>query len=134
MATIVDEIATLLASSLSLTLGTGLAKNFLPSSPNAVLAVLETGGGPPSYVLGTRAPDYENPTVQVLARGEPTDFDTPRAQAQAAWDAINAVQAEALSGTDYGMVTMLNSPFPLRKDELERYEIAFNLTAERKPA
>lgn len=123
-----DEIAGFVATACSLTVGTSLFKGQMPASaPNVCAAVYEYAGLGPIYELGQAAPAIEQPRVQVAFRGEPRDYEGPRATAETAYQAIAAVANTALSGARYLSITPLQPPFLLRRDDLSRIVIGFNV-------
>lgn len=71
--TLIEQVATYLEDSLSLgTLGTNLFVGYLPSSPDACIAVLDTGGLAPDVDVPTKSP-----TFQVFIRA--TNYDNGKA-------------------------------------------------------
>lgn len=66
---VLDELATHLATQLSLTVGTNLFKGSMPASPDTCVVITEYGGSPPVIGFGnTTGVAIEYPHVQVRVR------------------------------------------------------------------
>lgn len=128
---LLDEIATKLAALGCGTVGTTIYKGAMPATPDACCTIYETPGLAPEYSFGEAAPTQETPGIQVVFRGAPDDYATPRALAQTAFDGLSAVMVESLSGTAYHWIQPTGSPFLFRRDENRRPYIAINFLAER---
>lgn len=71
--TLIEQVATYLADDLSLgTPGTDIFIGYLPDTPDAAIAVLDTGGTEPSPFIPNKTP-----TFQVMIRD--VDYDTGKA-------------------------------------------------------
>jgi len=127
MANVLDDLATRVATTISGTVGTDVFKSMLPATPDACVALIETGGLAPTRALGTAGIQYERPGVQFLVRGAPNDYQTPRTTAQTLFEDLATIEAEDLSGTRYYISENLQEPFPLDVDENRRPTIAFNM-------
>lgn len=73
MAVVIDDIAQYLATNGVGTLGVDLFKSFVPSTPDACVTVLDTGGSKPDADIPTKSP-----TFQVYIRS--TDYSTGKAK------------------------------------------------------
>jgi hypothetical protein len=130
---LLDDLASYLQTAGVGTVGSSIFKGLLPLDdpytpvPDLVVALIETPGFAPFHVHDAAAPDFEQPTVQVLARGEPLDYAGARAKAQEAFVALDGLHNQTLGSTTYLWVTAMQSPFYLHSDELLRPIIAFNL-------
>jgi hypothetical protein len=82
--------------------------------------------GPDARIFGQAEIAREYPRVQFLIRGEPDDYVTPRVKAQDTMRAVSRVMVTTLTGVAYYTSTILQSPFPLRRDELRRWVFCFN--------
>ena len=127
MANVLDDLATRVATAMSGTVGTDVFKSMMPPTPDACVALIETGGLAPTRALGTAGIQYERPGVQFLIRGAPNDYATPRATAQTLIENLATIETEDISGTRYYMSENLQQPFPLDVDENARPTIAFNM-------
>ena len=127
MANVLDDLATRCATAISGTVGTNVFKRLLPPSPDACVALIETGGLPPTRALGTAGVQYERPGIQFLIRGAPNDYQTPRTTAQTLFENLATIETEDLSGTRYYLSENLQEPFALDVDENHRPTIAFNM-------
>ena len=66
MASVLTEVVDYLATELSLTAGTNIFETILPDTPDAVVAVEETGGAAPERQFGSTAPVFEFPSIRVM--------------------------------------------------------------------
>ncbi len=139
---LLDDIAHYLddqSSSFTILSGTGgagnLSKGWMPDhakSPNTVLALLETGGGPPHWSLstGTTSPDWEQAGLQVLSRS--TSYATARSQAYLAYRLLDVVANKTLphtsSGTVYLRIDATQPPFSIGRDGNGRFLHSLNFT------
>ena len=132
---VLDDIAARIATAISGTVGTDVFKGRLPNEPNVCVAVFEYGGRASEHGFGVVTKvQHEHPSVQVLVRGEPQDYETPRATADAIRNSLAQVQATLLNGVLYLMITPLQSPFLFRRDENERVIIACNYSCDKEPS
>ena len=103
-------------------------EDFLPPEPNSCIAICEYGGRSDKNIraFGDAELTREFPRVQVLVRGEPDDYVTPRVKAQDVMRALTRVMTTTLTGVAYYTSTPLQTPFPLERDKLRRYVFAVN--------
>ena len=104
-------------------------EDFMPPTPNSCVTVIEYGGrsAPDVRVFGQAEIAREYPRVQILVRGEPDDYVTPRLKAQDAMRAMTRIMTTTLSSVNYYTSTPIQSVFPLTRDEMRRYVFAFNV-------
>lgn len=120
--------------------GTTLFVGLMPPDPDALVAVIETGGGEPQDTMGSNTPPaWENATVQIISRGDKPDptknpYLAARTKAKDAWNALVLVANEDLSSTRYLRVRPLQSPFLIGVDESARPMIAFNCIVQKVPS
>lgn len=130
-----DEIAAKLATLGVGTVGTSIHKGMMPETPNVCTAVYEYGGAPPEFGFGAAGLDRETPAVQIVCRGEPQDYATPRATAETAYAGLAAVECATLSGGGtsalYLTIHPQQSPFLLKRDANERVYVCFNCLCEK---
>lgn len=121
-----EDLATYLDNqSTRFTIGTNLFINDLPHEPGTCSALIEQPGIAPRYTIGNSTkPAWENPGFQMTFRS--TSSTKGRANAQAAWDVLESVANQALSGTTFMRVNLTQSPFFLRRDAQDRAIFAFN--------
>jgi hypothetical protein len=128
---LLDDIASYLQAQGLGVVATNIFKGTLPQDavamPDEVIALRETPGLPPARSHDIPPARIEQPTVQVLVRGAPFDYATARQKAQAAWEALDGLGNQTIGTGFYLFIQALQSPFPLRMDALDRYEIVFNL-------
>ncbi len=132
---ILDEIASLLEAEGIGQLGVTLFKGSIPQDApsvtiqDACTAVIEIPGQPRSAAHdGTK---YELPYLQVATRGLPYGYPAARQKAQDAWDVLDGVANQVLSGTTYLLIEALQSPYFLRTDDFQRPILIFNIRCSR---
>lgn len=113
-----------------------VVKGQLPDAPASCIAVLEYGGPPPDLGFGVAGIQYEYPALQLLFRGEPNDYASPRALAETVYQELAKVQAESIGSPPvyYHFVKPQQAPFLLERDGQQRCVIAFNVVAEKVPS
>jgi hypothetical protein len=126
---ITGEVATKLTAA-SLTTGYEVLRGKMPSSPDKVIALFETGGAGPQFFLGA-TDAIEEPSLQVRVRGAANDYDGPRLTIEAIFQALLAYGAFTVSSVRYLSFTPLQSPYPLRRDENQRVEWAVNFLVQK---
>lgn len=127
MAVALVEILTFLNT---LSLGT-ITMATMPASPDVIGTIYEYAGRVPEGRFGVVGVGWEKPAYQLIFRGSPHDYATPRAKAETAYRALAAVQPGSVGGSsaEYLWFDIQQQPFPLRKDQNERFYIAFNFYA-----
>ncbi len=135
MAGMLDEVATYLATQMTLVQGTNLFKGKVPEIADVCMILFATGGRASLVGFGvTTGVKYERPGLAVWTRGTAGDYDTPRDSAHTARQELTKVQAMSLSGTLYHMIIPLQSPFILERDKNDRVVMAFNCAVEKEPS
>lgn len=127
MANVLDDLATRIATTISGTVGTDIFKSMMPVTPDAAVALYETGGLAPEKRFGTKGIEWERPGVQVVVRGAPGDYQTARTTSQTIFEDVSEIETEDLSGTRYYLSDPLQQPFGLSVDEQDRPTVAFNI-------
>jgi hypothetical protein len=127
MANVLDDLATRIATVISGSVGTDVFKSILPPAPDAVVSLFESGGLAPEKRFGTKGIEWERPAIQIVARGAPDDYATPRATLQTVFESLAEIETEDLSGTRYYLSEPLQQPFALDRDAQSRPSIAFNI-------
>lgn len=94
--------------------GTSLFYNFLPSEPSRATSIIETGGSAPARAFGSTGPSWEQGRVQVACRS--TSSATARADADAAFALLEAVQNQTLTSNVFLRVSAVQSVFLLERD------------------
>lgn len=112
------------------TLGT-LTVGSMPASPDSIGTIYEYGGQMIERQFGQAGIRYEKPSLQIVFRGSPEDYASPRNRADIAWRYLAAVNPGPLGAgvsTEYLMITPQQSPFMMGpQDSNRRYLIGFNL-------
>lgn len=138
--TVLDELCTYLVTytpTLGLqippTAGFNLFAGRIFDTPDAAVALIETGGEAPQYDLG-KPIQVEMPRVQFLVRGIPDDYFGPRIMAGRIIEALDAIRNLVLSSVYYLNIDILQAPFQLDRDAKERVTIAFNTSIWKAPS
>ena len=127
MANVLDDLGVRIATAISGTVGTNIFKSTMPPSPDAAVALYETGGLAPENRFGTKGIEWERPAVQIIVRGAPNDYATARATIQTIYESIAEIETEELSGTKNFLSDPQQNPFALNVDEQQRPSVAFNV-------
>ena len=128
-----EEIGTYLAAESMGTLGTDLFLGEMPDAPDTCTAVHEYAGMQPVHFMGvTRgAAIWEQPRFQVMCRAKA--YATARSKAKDAFNKLDG-HSGTLSGTEYGYIRALQSPFLVQKDANDRVLIACNFEVAKRPS
>ena len=128
-----DDLADVISSGGIGTVGTDIFKGIVPSTPDELTALFETGGGPAVHAMsaGPGTALMERPHVQVLTRA--ARADSAKKRASDANRLLDALQ-RSVNGVRYHSVFALQSPFFLRRDEANRVEYAQNFECIRQQA
>lgn len=122
---LVEELGTFLDSeSTRFTLATNLSLNMLPSEPNTATSIIEYPGSAATDTFQGDLPKFEDARVAITCRS--TSSATARANAKAAWVAVNRINNESLSSVSWLRAKPLQSPFLLDRDEQNRVLFQFN--------
>ena len=107
-------------------LGTDLFLGGIPlDAPDVVhqdnlTALAENTGFAPTSVHSIRGPAVRQPAIDLLVRGAPYDYTTPRVQAQRVSLALSAICNQQLSGAFYLWVRPLQSVYKRSQDDFAR--------------
>jgi hypothetical protein len=96
--------ATLVANGIS---GYTVTRGEMPNSPNKVITVQRYAGKPPMVHFGSAGLHYEHPKLQVVVRGDPTDFDGPMA-------VMNTIYRDLVKVQDTLLTSSLSSTSGIR--------------------
>jgi hypothetical protein len=100
----------------------------LPEEPNEVLALIETAGRSGQHTFGTSLPAVERPRMRIISRGEPNDYETPRAQIESVYQLFAARGNGAIgAGARYLTFEPLQPPYVLGRDKNDRWMLGFNV-------
>ena len=130
---ILEELATLLQSA-----GLGpIIRHALPAQGPSVegappqIALVEMAGRGPVRSLESPPSRYERPVVVVLTRSAPYGYAAARQKAQDAWEVLDGISNQTLSGTRYLWIQALNSVHWIRDDDLARSILSFDVECAR---
>jgi len=133
-----DEVGTkLIALSCATAWGTDIFIDQQPATPDVIVTVNNSGGGPSEFVFGSAVIDREMPALQIIFRGAEFDGDGPRATAQTAFEGLAQVVATTLTDTDttsafYHHIRPLHPPVMLvERDEKNRTTWVLNVDIEK---
>ncbi len=127
---IIDDIAQYLeTNSTRLTVGVNLTKSFMPENPNTVTTVFETGGAGPLNAFSTGGTNrfYEQPGIMIHSRS--TSYETVRAVMEDVFtilDGVNNTPFPTSTGTHYGSIDAVQSPFQIGRDKNDRFLLSIN--------
>ena len=126
---VLDEIGAYLAANGIGTVGTDLFLGFLPDTPDAAVAIYETGGMEPYRAMRSSAgqPVAERPSIQVVCRNVAYEYQTARTTADSAWKLLEGLGDTTLAGVRYLWAAAVQSPFLMGRDDSGRVLIAFNV-------
>lgn len=122
---LLDDMADYLSSGgITATIYTG----YLPETPDAALAVYETGGRPPDVAMGNVAGvvSMEWPSVQVVSRNVTDEYATARLLAHNVFKLLQGLPTRTINGTAYQWGMARQSPFLMGRDEAGRVLVACN--------
>ena len=98
-------------------------------SQDAVMAVIEIPSRP--VLRNHDKALLELPRLQIQTRGAPYSYPVARQKAQDAWDALEAVTNQVLSGVTYLRIETQRSPYWLRTDDFNRPIFLFDVECSR---
>ena len=96
-----------------------------PSSPDAVIVVLETGGDAPEQVMGGTVV-MEKPTVQVIVRNARYEYAAATVTARTVFTILKFAIQQTINSTVYHKIVAIQQPFPIGVDDNERPQISCN--------
>ena len=132
---VLDDIAAQLVASSVGVLGTNIflsSASVIPTGPGPYLTVSETGGLAPTRVANYRAPNTQRPTAQILVRslGE----QPARTMIKNAYFALDGIFNTTVNGVFYLSMTARQEPTDMGLDGSGRFQIVFNIDAEKSPS
>jgi hypothetical protein len=104
----------------------------IPSGEGPYLSITETGGRPGIRIHNKKKPAIVRPSALISVRGG--DAIHTREMAFAAYEALNDVRNETLSGTFYQELDALQEPYEMPPDENGRARYQFNVRAMKSPS
>jgi hypothetical protein len=109
----------------------GMASGAVAEGP--FISIIETGGTTPDYTHNKKGIAYENPSAQLLCRGE--HYEECCGLLRLAFDRIVEVENEFVNSTWYLYIHALQSTFiDLGADENGRARVAFNVLGKKRPS
>lgn len=110
----------------------GSSSASIPTSLDSSLVVTETPGLTPLRDQNTAGVVAQRPHLQIVARG--VDYQTARALAKRAYDALAAIRGTTLGSTRYLDAIPNQEPFDLPPDTQGRTRSAFNVRILKEPS
>jgi hypothetical protein len=126
MATILEALGNYLVSQGQGTLGTNLFLTVMPESPNACVAVFENAGGRPTMTMGSAPWAIDRPLIQVICRGNKSDYLSARDKAETIRALLGAITDQTLSGINIMRMESQGSVIPMGEDENQRPMVSIN--------
>jgi len=130
-----DEIAAKLVSDGVGVLGTSIFKSsaaIIPTGNGPYLTVSETGGMAPSRKQNQTTAATQRPTAQILVRA--ATYASARAMSKAAYNSLDGVTNTVLSGVFYLSIRARQEPTDMGADGSGRFQLVFNIEAEKAPS
>ena len=106
----------------------------LRPDPDIVCFISKYGGRSPERRFGVSGIGYDRPSINLIFRGAPNDYNGPMARASIAYQALAEIKPGVLGSTEYLDIDPQQSPFTLGKDANLRYEIACNFWIRKEPS
>lgn len=122
---LLTELSARITSQSLVNTGYTVFTGYLPPSPHLAIALYETGGTGMERFFGGSAP-VDRAGLQVVVRGAPQDYATPRRQMEKLYQGLSDWTAFTQSGVRYLNFVPLQSPFVFNRDETERVVFAVN--------
>ena len=119
-----EELATYLAAQSVGVSGETLFVGRLPDAPVQATAIIEYPGAPGEYIQEQPRVAIEKPHVQIQCRA--ATYPLGRTLINTAYQAIDAIRNQTLSGTRYLGGFPIQPPFVLERDANELVVFAFN--------
>jgi hypothetical protein len=126
---ITDHIAALLEEQGHGTIGTDLFSDHLPEDPDDAVIVTTSGGGPPEWVHNKAIVNTEMPHFQVAVRS--ASITTAKQKAHAIYDDLQVIRNSIVDGVFFQRMMPLQSPFPIERDEKNRWIWGCNFIVEK---
>jgi hypothetical protein len=97
-----------------------------PANVDEVVSIGSGPSDPPIDVMGSTPGDIvaEEEALVIQARSE--SYETADAKAWAAWNVLHKLGNTSLSGTRYLLILARQMPFPIGRDDKQRWLIGFN--------
>lgn len=96
---------------------------------DAIMALIEIPSRP--VIRNHDLSLYELPRLQIQTRGMPYGYPAARQKAQDAWEALEAVTNQVLSGVTYLRIETQRSVYWLRTDDMNRPHLVFDVECAR---
>lgn len=118
-----DDVMQILDAETSLTPGTDLFVGMVPDSPNNVIVIYDTGGGPTDFV------GYRQPTVQVRSRN--IDYLNGWDKINEVVEVLNKMGRRTVNSTYYSAWWLQSDVSFLQRDNKDRAIFVANLRGHR---
>lgn len=113
-----DELGAYLQTNSAGTLGTNIMLSRLPDDPDACVAIFESAGIGPSYVMGDGVAAMDRPRLRVWCRAATNDYPAARAKALLVRNLLGAIR----DGDVAGVLCVLSTSeiYPVKFDQEDR--------------
>ena len=109
-----DDISDFLSTS---GVTTTIRKGVMPETPDACVALYETGGIAPVHAMkATAGRVVRRPAVQVVCRATVDEYDTARTTAETIFCILDGMPTRTLNVTEYKLAAARQEPFLLNRD------------------
>ena len=128
---LLDEMKARFAAQGLIGSGYVVIRGYLPETPDKVIMLKENGGAAPEAFFADESATIEQPTLQCIVRGAPTEYDEPRLQIERLYQGVIDWGAFVEDGTRYLGLDPIQSPFPLGRDKNQRATFSVNFTVQK---
>lgn len=98
----------------------------MPESPDNIVAVYEHSGQSPDFTMGAGGIVFDYPMIQIISRGAPDIYQTPRAIADEIRNLLAAVTEVVVSGVNFMRIEPVGNLNHLGQDAKRRNLISAN--------
>jgi len=118
---LIEEIADYLVTKGIGTKGTDIFLATQPTTPDACVTILDTGGFAPDNEL-----PIKEPTIQIITRGSDNDYETAKQKALDIYEELHKLSNVTLTTSYVYLIEALQEPTSIGRDEADRFEISCN--------
>jgi len=111
------------------TFGTDIFIGKLPLTPDLAVGIMQSGGKSPNPLFLV---DF--PSIQVMVRGKPNDYQGAIAKIQAVKDALLGLPVQTINGDKWSRINIIGDINNLGYDDLNRITFSINFSLVVEPA
>ena len=101
---------------------------YMPDHPDSMVTIYENSGQSPQFTLGSGGIAIDMPMVQVLVRGAPDDYVTPRDKIDAIRSLLATVLEITVTGVNIMRLTPMGNINALGVDSKRRFTFSVNFS------